>query len=32
VYLNITPELLQEAAERFRRSSAVVLREAEGDQ
>jgi hypothetical protein len=30
VYLNITPELMQEASERFRQSSAVALREAEG--
>ena len=30
VYLNITPELMQEASERFRNNSAVALREAEG--
>jgi integrase len=30
VYLNITPELLQEAAERFRKNGAVALRAAEG--
>ena len=29
VYLNITPELLQEASERFRKNSAVSLRAAE---
>lgn len=29
VYLNITPELLQEASERFRKNSAVSLRTAE---
>jgi len=29
VYLNITPELMQEASERFRKRSAVALREAE---
>lgn len=32
VYLNITPELLQEAAERFRKSGAAALRTAEGEQ
>lgn len=30
VYLNITPELLQEAAERFRNSAAAALRATEG--
>lgn len=30
VYLNITPELLQEAGERFRRTGAAALRAAEG--
>lgn len=30
VYLNITPELLQEAGERFRRNGAVALQAAEG--
>jgi len=30
VYLNITPELLQEAAERFRKHGAAALRAAEG--
>jgi integrase/recombinase XerD len=30
VYLNITPELLQEASERFRKNGAVALRAAEG--
>jgi integrase len=30
VYLNITPELLQEAGERFRRHGAAALRAAEG--
>lgn len=30
VYLNITPELLQEAGERFRKNGAVVLQAAEG--
>jgi integrase len=30
VYLHITPELLQEAGERFRKSSAAVLRATEG--
>ena len=30
VYLNITPELLQEAAERFRKTGAAALRAAEG--
>jgi integrase len=30
VYLNITPELLQEAGERFRRNGAAALRAAEG--
>jgi integrase/recombinase XerD len=29
-YLNITPELLQEASERFRKNGAVALRAAEG--
>jgi integrase len=32
VYLNITPELLQEAAERFRKNGAAALRAAEGSQ
>lgn len=32
VYLNITPELLQEAAERFRKNGAAALRAAEGAQ
>src|SRR5690606_14696936 len=30
VYLNITPELLQEAGERFRKNGAAALRAAEG--
>jgi integrase/recombinase XerD len=30
VYLNITPELLQQASERFRKNGAAVLRAAEG--
>lgn len=30
VYLNITPELLQDAGERFRKNGAAVLRAAEG--
>jgi integrase len=30
VYLNITPELLQQAAERFRKNGGTVLRAAEG--
>jgi integrase/recombinase XerD len=30
VYLNITPELLQEACERFRKHGAAALRAAEG--
>jgi hypothetical protein len=29
-YLKITPEVLQEAGERFRKNGAVVLRAAEG--
>jgi len=32
VYLNITPELLQEAAERFRKNGAAALRTAGGPQ
>jgi integrase len=32
VYLNVTPELLQEAAERFRRTGAAALGAAEGSQ
>jgi integrase/recombinase XerD len=32
VYLNITPELLQEAGERFRKNGAATLRAAEGSQ
>lgn len=32
VYLNITPELLQDAAERFRKNGAAALRVAEGPQ
>ena len=30
VYLNITPELLQEVAERFRKSGVAALQGAEG--
>jgi hypothetical protein len=30
LYLNITPELLQEAGERFRKNGAAALRTAEG--
>ncbi len=30
VYLNITPELLQEAGERFRRAGTAALRAEEG--
>jgi hypothetical protein len=30
VYLNITPELLQEAGERFRKSCAATLQATEG--
>jgi integrase/recombinase XerD len=32
VYLNITPQLLQEAGERFRKNGAAALRAAEGSQ